>query len=143
MLSTGDADLLETLFECFLGTLPLAEARVSHYYNYSGAYWPEYTHPLFGTTHPNSYGCHRAGQSTPPIGYSEDRWNHYNVQGGLDLSRFILDHYSWTGDTDTLAKFLPIITAVLEFYSHRWEANGLDSNGKMIMFPTQAVETWQ
>ena len=108
-------------------------------------YWPEYTHALFGTTHPNSYGCGRAGAkpATEPIGYSEDRWNHYNVQGGLDLSLFILDHFSYTQDHKTLDGFLPIIASVLEFYANRFKANGLDEDGHMIIFPTQALETWQ
>jgi hypothetical protein len=46
MLYTGDADLLETMIECFSRTLPLAKARVQHYYNYSGAFWPEYAIPI-------------------------------------------------------------------------------------------------
>lgn len=143
MLSTGDADLLETLLECFLRTLPLAQARVQNYFNFSGAFWPEYTHPLFGTTHPSSYGCNRAGSTNPPIWYSEDPWNHYNLQGALDLSRFVLDHYAWTGDEDALARFLPIVVSVIDFYAQRFVGNGLDAHGKMIIFPTQAVETWQ
>jgi hypothetical protein len=145
MLGNGDADLLESLFESFLRSLPLARARVEHYYNYSGAYWPEYTHALFGTTHPASYGCNREGAmpETMPIGYSEDRWNHYNVQGALDLSLFIFDHFAWTQNATALSRYLPIVESVVEFYSHRWEQNGLDNDGKMIMYPTQALETWQ
>ena len=145
MLGNGDADLLTTLFESFLRSLPLARARVEQYYNYTGAFWPEYTHALFGTTHPNSYGCNRAGgmPASEPIGYSEDPWNHYNLQGGLDLSLFILDHYTWTENATAFARYLPIVESVVEFYSHRWQHNGLDHDGKMIMFPTQAVETWQ
>lgn len=144
MLSTGDADLLETFIESYLRTLPLATARARQYFGISGAFWPEYTHTLFGTTHPASYGCDRAGKTAPePIWYSEDRWNHYNIQGGLDLSLFVLDHYTWTGDLKLLARFLPIVKAVVAFYDSRFAENGLDDDGKMIIFPTQAVETWQ
>ena len=46
MLASGDSDFLETLFESFLATLPLAAAKTQHYYNFSGAIWDEYTHPL-------------------------------------------------------------------------------------------------
>jgi hypothetical protein len=141
MLPTGDADLLATLLDCFRATLPLAEARTKHYFKHSGAVWPEYTHPLFGTTHPNSYGCGRAGKTEPPIGHSDDRWNGYNWQGSLDLSLFVLDHWAYTQNKTALAEYLPIIEAVVDFYAQHWPAR--DSNGKIIIYPTQAVETWQ
>eukprot|EP00041_Stephanoeca_diplocostata_P029135 m.853094 g.853094 ORF g.853094 m.853094 type:complete len:900 (-) comp23498_c0_seq3:403-3102(-) len=144
MLTAGDGDLLETLLACFQNNWPLAQARTQHYFNFSGTFWPEYTHPLFGTTHPNSYGCNRADNGGGlPYWYSADRWNHYNVQGGLDLSLFVLDHYSWTSNQTTFQKYLPMVLSVLDYYRLRWKSNGLDADGKIIMFPTQAVETYQ
>eukprot|EP00047_Mylnosiga_fluctuans_P013403 m.31443 g.31443 ORF g.31443 m.31443 type:complete len:770 (-) comp4883_c0_seq2:146-2455(-) len=142
MLGSGDFDQLATLFDSFLGNLPLAQARTSIYYNHTGAFWPEYTHPLMGTTHPESYGCDRAGKSDPPVGYSEDRYNHYNLQGGgLDLSLMILDHYTHTQDLNALKKYLPLVVNGVLFYTQRWSEVGPD--GKLIFFPTQSLETWQ
>eukprot|EP01062_Namystynia_karyoxenos_P068175 TRINITY_DN624_c0_g1_i1.p1 TRINITY_DN624_c0_g1~~TRINITY_DN624_c0_g1_i1.p1 ORF type:complete len:853 (+),score=207.07 TRINITY_DN624_c0_g1_i1:73-2559(+) len=141
MLAAGDADMLQTLFESFLGHFPVAQARCAHYFNASCAFWPEYTHPLFGTSNPSSYGCNRAGTTNPPYWYSNDRWNHYNVQGGLDLSLFILDHFSYVEDEQALRRYLPMIESVLDYYAVRYPQK--DASGRMVMFPTQAVETWQ
>jgi len=104
------------------------------------AFWDEYN-SIIGTTHPSSYGCNRAGQTNPPIWYSADQWNHYNLQGALDLSLMILDHYTYTQDGTALTKFLPIVVAVVNFYSKYFTQT--DGNGKVIMYPTQSIETWQ
>ncbi len=68
----GDSDMLESLFQQFLSTLPFALARNEIYLNESGlAIWDEYSHPLIGCTLPGSYGCGRAGNLSQPIGYIE------------------------------------------------------------------------
>ena len=141
MLASGDSDLLATLLDSFYLNWPLAQQRNRIYFNQSGAYWPEYTHPLIGTEHTQSYGCGRAGKTNPPIGYDEDRWNHYNFQGSLDLCLFILDHFQYTQDQARFNKFLPVIDDVLSFYRQRWTT--MDPQGKIVMFPTQSLETWQ
>jgi len=106
MLQAGDHDEIATLFEQFNRTLPVVAARTKAYFGFTGFWWPEYTHPLYGTTHPASYGCNRAGggggAAAGPIWHSEDRWNGYNRQGSLDLSLMILDHYAHTGQSGYL-----------------------------------------
>eukprot|EP01062_Namystynia_karyoxenos_P056479 TRINITY_DN4743_c0_g1_i1.p1 TRINITY_DN4743_c0_g1~~TRINITY_DN4743_c0_g1_i1.p1 ORF type:complete len:826 (+),score=267.49 TRINITY_DN4743_c0_g1_i1:83-2560(+) len=141
MLAAGDADMLQSLCESFLRSFPVAQARCNHYYNASCAFWPEYSHALFGTTNPSSYGCDRAGATTPPYWYSEDRWNHYNVQGGLDLSLFVLDHFSYTGDRAALGRYLPMVEQLVAYYPARYPER--DPTGRLLLYPTQAVETWQ
>lgn len=139
-LPTGDFDLLESLLESFLANLPMAQARSKHYRNFSGgAVFPEYTHALFGTSHSQSYGCNRTEGTDPPYWFSEDIWNHYNWQGGLDLSLFILDHFEYTGDAGKLQRFLPIVTSVLGYYRQAFPV----VDGKLHIYPTQALETWQ
>ena len=142
MLNAGDFEQLESLFAGFAGTHALAKARTKIYYpdmTDDAAYWPEYTHPLLGTTHPQSYGCSRPS-SEPPY-YSEDRWNHYNVQGGLDLSTLVLDHYLYSANATTLQTYLPLVASVVSYYRQRW--NQTDAQGKLVFWPTQAIETWQ
>eukprot|EP01064_Diplonema_japonicum_P016166 TRINITY_DN24173_c0_g1_i1.p1 TRINITY_DN24173_c0_g1~~TRINITY_DN24173_c0_g1_i1.p1 ORF type:complete len:725 (+),score=199.81 TRINITY_DN24173_c0_g1_i1:38-2212(+) len=137
MLPAGDVDMLQTLLDSFLATLPQAKATTQHYYNITGAFWNEYTDSLFGTTHAQSYGCNRGGVSSPPYWWMSDRWNHYNFQGSLDLSLLALDYYSHTGDD----KYLTIADEVLDFY--RQFRTARDANGKMVLYPTQSLETWQ
>eukprot|EP01044_Picomonas_judraskeda_P000025 COSAG03_NODE_2_length_28887_cov_60.449825_10_plen_630_part_00 len=142
-LQAGDHEMIATLFEQFNRTLPIAEARTRRYFGFDGIWWPEYTHPLYGTTHPASYGCGRgsaaASKDTQPVWHSEDPWNGYNRQGSLDLSLMILDHYAYTGATT----YLGIPIGVVEFYWNLWQNTSSAPGKPMRFFPTQAVETWQ
>eukprot|EP00659_Diplonema_papillatum_P015320 gene15320-23416_t len=138
MLANGDFDLLKGFLQGFNDTLPVARAITSHYYNFTtGAFWNEYSDALFGTAHVLKYGCGRAGATNPPYWWSEGNYNKYNQQGSLDLSLLILDHHSHTGDTS----YLHIPAEVLEFYRQVFPNN--DAAGKMHLFPTQGLETWQ
>ncbi|KAF4652351.1 hypothetical protein FOL47_011137 [Perkinsus chesapeaki] len=144
MLVSGDFSMQTSLFKSYLATLPFAIEKTKIYFpgmKGIAAYWDEYVHPLIGTTHPSKYGCDRAGKSDPPIWYSDDPWNHYNLQGALDLSLLMLDHYAWTEDDETLKENLVLIDSVINFYS-QWRTTK-DDNGKIVLFPTQSVETWQ
>ena len=165
MNTAGDSDMLLTLFHMFNNTLPVVRARTRRYFGFDGLWWPEYTHPLYGTTHPNSYGCNReGGKSTTkgePVWHSEDRWNGYNRQGSLDLSLMILDHYAYTAKDNGM---LGIPMGVIEFYSNLWSNTttvaartdneelhsarngtraGTEAVGTMVFYPTQSLETWQ
>ncbi len=81
MLATGDVDMQATLFDAFMSYVPVARAKASIYFSQnSSVVFDEYT-SIIGTTHSQSYGCNRAGVTSPPIGYAEDQWNHYNWQG--------------------------------------------------------------
>lgn len=145
MFASGDADMVDATFlQAFLSTLKYAEMKTKVYYpNMSGdaAYWDEYNHPLIGSTHPMSYGCGREGRAWGmPVWYSVDPPNHYNLQGGLDLSLLALDHYSWTRDATVLTRNLPMVDAVVNFFA-QWRT-GRNDNGKMMIFPGQALETW-
>lgn len=139
MNSAGDSDMLLTLLLQFESTVPVARARTKHYFGFDGIWWPEYTHPLYGTTHPSSYGCNRTDPSEP-IWHSQDVWNGYNRQGSLDLSLLILDYLSHTQGDDQGLLEIPI--GVIQFYQNLW-GNTTDAYGNMVFFPTQAVETWQ
>ena len=159
MAAAGDTDMLATMFQWFQSTLPLAKLRTKAYaasanaaatgFNIStasgAAFWPEYT-SMFGTTHSQSYGCNRAADAkaaSEPAWYSEDRWNHFNVQGALDAVMLMLDHHAHTQDDAAFVTHGGMAVASVEFFRQRWQTNGLDSSGHIIIYPTQAVETDQ
>jgi len=140
MFNSGDSDLLLSMFEYYLNMLPLAIYRSEIYFNISGgAFWPE-TQVIFGTYYDSDYGCGSARNGFP-TSIPNSRWNRYNYQGGLDLSMLIIDHYNYFQDTNIFKRYLPVVTAVIQFYANRWTE--LDRNGKIIFFPSQAIETWQ
>jgi len=53
----------------------------------------------------------------------------------------ILDSFTYSQDENSFKKYLPIVTSVIEFYAGRW--TNRDSNGKILFFPSQSIETWQ
>jgi len=139
MLASGDHDLILSLFDYYLNMLPIAQARTVTYFNITGAFWPE-TNVLFSLYYNSDYGCPGSRNGFPPS-IPQTRWNRYNYQGGLDLSLLILEHFSHTKDVSTFKKYQEIIRSVIMFYSKRWTKT--DSQGKLIFFPSQAIETYQ
>ena len=137
MFTSGDYEQVENFLESYYRTLPMAKARTAHYYNFTGAFWVEYSDALFGTQHSKSYGCGRAGKTDPPYWWNADIWNSYNMQGSLDLSLFTLDFYVATGNP----KYVEIAVEVIQFFMN-WRKE-LDADGRIILFPSQALETWQ
>eukprot|EP01121_Diplochlamys_sp_Union-15-3_P008096 TRINITY_DN2122_c0_g1_i1.p1 TRINITY_DN2122_c0_g1~~TRINITY_DN2122_c0_g1_i1.p1 ORF type:complete len:765 (+),score=128.25 TRINITY_DN2122_c0_g1_i1:101-2395(+) len=137
MLNAGDLDLMKSLFDYYKNMLDMALKRTEIYFKHSGAFWPE-TQQIFGIYYPSDYGCSRSGF---PVGIPQTRWNRYNFQGGLDLSLLILDHWTYGQDNVTFLNYLPIITSVIDFYANHWTAT--DQKGKIIFYPSQAIETWQ
>lgn len=142
MAQAGDLDTLSTLFDQFNKTVPVARSRTIAYFGFDGLWWPEYTHALLGTTHPNSYGCGRAGDhSSDPTWHSNDRWNGYNRQGSLDLSLLIVDYINYVGQDPKNYRSIP--AGVVDFYYNRWSNTSTGPSDPITVFPTQAVETWQ
>ena len=151
MLTSGDGEEMKTLFESFNRTVPIAEQRTRSYFGFEGIWWPEYTHVFYGTPHPGGRGIPLFGYrgmqgctaSFPgePDWHSDDTWNGYNRQGSLDLSLMILDHFAYSGEV--IPDFLAIPFGVVEFYHNLWSNTTAAGSGKMVFYPTQALETWQ
>jgi hypothetical protein len=58
----------------------------------------------------------------------------------LELTALMLDYYEYTGDEKFLNnELIPMADAVLQYYDTRFKR---DANGKLIINPTQAVETY-
>ena len=151
MLTSGDLDELKTLFIAFAKTIPVARMRTRAYFGFDGLWWPEYTLVHHGTPHLGGiklYGYRGGPGCTPefpgePTWHSDDTWNGYNRQGSLDLSLMILDHAAYTGELDP--DLLAIPFGVVQFYWNLWgNTTASDSSdGEMVFYPTQALETWQ
>lgn len=137
MIASGDFDEMQTLFRFFRDVLPLCEARTKLYYGAEGAYFPE-TMTLFGTYANSDYGWNRQGH---PPGEIPNPWWRYAWQQGLELTALMLDYYEYTGDKHFLNhELIPMADAVLRYYDTRFKR---DDAGKLILRPTQAVETYR
>jgi hypothetical protein len=136
MIARGDFDELQPLIRLYRNALPLCQARAQLYHGVGGAYFPE-TMTIFGTYANNDYGWNRQGHQANEV---LSPWWQYAWQQGLELTALMLDYYEHTQDKRFLTEELtPMATAVLRYYDTRFKR---DVHGKLIISPTQAVETY-
>lgn len=136
MIARGDFDELRPLFRMYEAAVPLAEARARAYYGAAGVYFPE-TMTIFGTYANGDYGWDRTGHVPSEI---LSPWWQYAWQQGLELTALMLDYYEYTNDKTFLTNDLvPMANAVLRYYDTRFHR---DADGKLVLTPTQSVETY-
>ncbi len=136
MLPAGDFEFTQTLFDFYLSNLPICKARARFYYNSDGVYFPE-TMTIFGTYANDDYGWNRQDKKPNEV---ISPWWRYAYQQGLELTTLMLDYYDYTLDKKFLnQKLLPMAREVLLYFDTRFKR---DENGKLIISPTQAVETY-
>jgi len=143
MLNAGDFEGLKTsLFRTYLNYLPYSATKTKLWFpDMTDAIVIDEYQSIFGSSHAGSYGCIGTRDEGLPDSYSKDIWNGYNYQGMLDLSAMMLEYYSFTGDKEFLSECMELIGGEVNFFAQRWTRR--DAQGKVIMFPTQSVETFQ
>jgi hypothetical protein len=136
MLAAGDFDLMDPLFEMYEAARPLAEARTKLYHGCEGAYFPEVM-TVWGTYSNGDYGWNRAGHEPKDVQcpWWKDAWNQ-----GPELVALLLDRWDYTQDEKFLAgRVLPMAESVLKYFDTRFKK---DSDGRIVLDPTQSVETY-
>jgi hypothetical protein len=136
MIARGDFDGLAPLFRMYSGAVPVARARMKTYFGAEGVSFPE-TMTIFGTWANRDYGWDRTGHQPNEVlnDYIRHIW-----QPGLELTMLMLEYYEHTLDETFLEKQLvPMAHDVLRYFDTRFSR---DPSGKLIIEPTQAVETY-
>ncbi len=135
MLATGDTEMMEPLFDLYEQVRPLCEARAKLYHNAKGCYFPE-TMTMWGTYSNGDYGWNRAGLRPDEV---QSPWWQYAWNQGLELVALMLDRWDYTPeDSFVLKQLLPMAESVLSYFDTRFKK---DANGKVVLDPSQAVET--
>ncbi|MCX6898523.1 MAG: DUF5703 domain-containing protein [Verrucomicrobia bacterium] len=135
-VANGDYDLCAPVFRMYRDALPISKARAKLYYGAEGAYFPE-TMTSFGTYANRDYGWDRAGKQPGDIAC---KYWCYSWQQGLELVALMLDCHERTLDAKFLAdELVPMAREVLRYFDTRFQR---DANGKLVISPTQAVETY-
>lgn len=137
MLASGDFDMMDPFFRLYSAARPLCEARANIYHGVQGCYFPE-TMNVWGTYSNGDYGWDRGNHPPRDVlnGMIATIWN-----PGLELSALMLDRWDYTGDEKFLKEVaLPMAESVLTYFDTRFKK---DTNGKIVVSPTQAVETYQ
>jgi hypothetical protein len=136
MLAGGDYEMMDPMFRMYESAVPLAEARTELYHGVKGCYFPE-TMTIWGTYSNGDYGWNRKGHEPQDVlcPYWQYAWNQ-----GPELVDLMLDRWDYTDDSAFLKQqVLPMAQSVLTYFDTRFKR---DANGKIILNPTQSVETF-
>ena len=139
MCASGDIETLDPLFRMYGGeVLELSKYRTRHYFGHGGAFFPECVY-FWGDCFSESYGW------TPFEERGEDKlqvsgWHKWEWVAGPELVWMMLDRWEHTLDERFLADMLlPAAHETLTFFDEHYE---LDEAGKLVMHPSQSLETW-
>ena len=138
LCTSGDFDLQRPLFRMYADELlPLAKHRTKLYLGHDGAYYPEcimFWGPVFSET----YGWTPFAQRKDKL--QESGWHKWEWVGGLELCWMMLDYCDHTLDREFLRQTaLPFTREILTFFEQQYPTN---AQGKLVMHPSQALETW-
>jgi hypothetical protein len=138
MCASGDYDLLQPLFRMYGRELmPLFKYRTRLYLNHGGAFIPECIF-FWGEVFSETYGWTPFEQRIDKL--QESGWHKWEWVSGPELVWMMLDYYECTLDQKFLREMvLPTAREILTFFDQQY---GTDENGKLIMHPSQACETW-
>jgi uncharacterized protein DUF5703/concanavalin A-like lectin/glucanase superfamily protein len=139
MCASGDTEMMLPLFRMYATELmELHKFRTRQYTGHDGAFIPECMY-FWGPTFTATYGWtpykDRGADKLQDSGYHKWEW-----VSGLELVWMMLDYVEHTGDVEFLAETLvPTAHEILTFFEQH---SPLDENGKLVMTPSQALETW-
>ena len=134
MLASGDYDQMAPLFTMYRNMLPLLKERARRYFGHDGVHFSETTQ-IWGLNRDVCFGKNNPGF------YPTSTYMKYNWDCGLELSTMLLAYYQHTQDQAFVGEtLLPIADQVVTFYEQHYKR---DKDGKLHIYPSQALETWQ
>jgi Domain of unknown function (DUF5703) len=136
MMESGDFEMTDPFFKMYEDAVPICEARARIYEGVDGVYFPE-TMTIWGTYGNNNYGWNRTGHK--PSDVLCPWWAKTRSQGP-ELVGMMLDRWDYSQDTGFLEnQLLPMATVVLTYFDQRFPRA---SDGKLLLTPTQVIETY-
>lgn len=138
MCTSGDYDQMQALFRMYAeDVFNLSKYRTHHYFGYDGAYFPECVY-FWGACFNEAYGWEPYESRDDKLqtsGYHKREW-----VCGPELVSIMLDYYEHTEDSAFLReKILPMAREIMRFFENYYKTG---PNGKLLMHPAQALETW-
>ena len=130
MLKSGDFEMMPQLFDFFVRLLPNEKIRTGAQLCIDGAIYPEQL---------NSYGlcctCDHGWENTTGLPVEQIR---YLFSNPLEIGLMILEYNRFTGED--ISKYIDFIDSVVKVYHNFYKSD--DINGKMMMYPGNALETY-
>ena len=169
MLKGGDFDMMKPQFDFYRRALGNATLRTKVYWGHNGASFTEQVENFglpAGHTYERLWGKYplsprsdssstrtlqnQKGQTMKFIdyGFLTNQWVVDHYDGELEFSKMILDYQQYSGAD--ISEYLPFIAASVQFFDEHYQywsnkLNGypLDANGKLILYPGSALETYK
>jgi hypothetical protein len=145
MLKSGDFDMMDPQLDFYLRSLPNAELRSWVYWNHAGACFTEQMEN-FGLPNPSEYEWKRPAGFDPGLEYNA--WLEYQWDTVLEFCLMALEKERYTGADISI--YLPWIESSLRFFDEHYQylakqrgIRTLNSNGKLILYPGSACETYK
>jgi len=138
MCASGDFDLMQPLFRMYAqDVFELSKYRTRHYFGFEGVYFPECVY-FWGACFSETYGWTPFEQRQDKL--QSGGWHKWEWVAGPELVHLMLDYYEHTEDKDFLrGSLLPVANEVSAFFANYYKTG---PDGKLIMHPSQALETW-
>jgi len=138
MLASGDYDLMKPFFEMYEGMFELSRAKIEKHLGFKGVMYPETTSP-WGTARNLCYSRYREGLNPALTG---NYYVRYYFSGMLELLTIMIEYVKHTEDMEFRNSVLfKHADHVLAFYRNFYSEK--DENGRIVIYPSQALETWQ
>jgi hypothetical protein len=138
MLDSGDYDLMKPFFDMYEKVFDLSSAKVKKHLGFDGVLYPE-TMSMWGTARNLCYSRYR-GDLNPAL--TGNYYVRYYFSGMLELITIMIEYVKHTEDKEFKENvLLKHAEAVINFYKNFY--TDIDENGKIIIYPSQALENWQ
>lgn len=145
MLKSGDFDLMIPQFEFYNRILKNAELRSKIYWNHGGACFTEQIEN-FGLPNASEYGWKRPDFFDKGVEYNA--WLEYSWDTALEFCQMILDTKLY--NNADISKYKLLIESCVRFFDEHYRylaqrrgRKSLDGDGKLILFPGSACETYK
>lgn len=145
MLKSGDFDMMLPQFDFYNRMLRNAELRSELYWQHQGACFAEQIEN-FGLPNPAEYGFKRPEWFDKGLEYNA--WLEYEWDTVLEFCQMILETKRYANAD--ISKYLPLIESTLTFFDQHYRQlaskrgrKELDGDGKLILFPGSACETYK
>lgn len=145
MIKSGDWDLLQPQLNFYLRLQKNAELRTKVYWNHNGACFTEQMEN-FGLPNYAEYGTKRPEYFDKGVEYNA--WLEYAWDTVFEFCLMMLQEAEYTGKE--ISGRIPFIISCLRFFDEHYQwlakqrgAKALDGNGKLVLYPGSAAETFK
>jgi hypothetical protein len=145
MLKSGDFDWMDSQLDFYMRILGNAEIRTQFYWGHSGASFTEQIEN-FGLPNYMEYGAERPAHFDKGLEYNS--WLEYMWDTALEIAYLALEKERYAAVD--ISKYVPLAESIIRFFDEHYQylagARGirtLDENGKLILYPGSACETYK